>query len=217
MGRLGLIAGSSLRGSALPQGEWELLQRHGEVAAYVPPHRIDHVANLRALAGAGCDRVLALGSVGGLRRELEPGTIVCPHDFVALDADPVTALEGPDVHRVPGFDAQWRERVLAASAEAGIEVVGEGVYWQARGPRLETRAEIALVAPDAHVIGMTVGTECVVAGELGLAYAALCVVDNYANGVAETELTLEQVLASRERNRAGVEAALAALLPLLAT
>jgi 5'-methylthioadenosine phosphorylase len=217
MGRLGLIAGSSLRGSALPQGEWELLQRHGEVAAYVPPHRIDHVANLRALGGAGCDRVLALGSVGGLRRELEPGTIVCPHDFVALDADPVTALEGPGVHRVPGFDGPWRQRVLSACAEAGIEVVDEGVYWQARGPRLETRSEIALIAPHAHVIGMTVGSECVVAGELGLAYAALCVVDNHANGVAETELTLEQVLATRERNRAGVEAALAALLPLLAS
>lgn len=216
MPRLGLIAGSSLRGSALPQGEWELLQRHGEVAAYVPPHRIDHVANLRALAGAGCDRVLALGSVGGLRRELEPGTIVCPHDFVALDADPITALEGPEVHRVPGFDKQWRQRVLAACAEAGIEVVDEGVYWQARGPRLETPAEIALIAEHAHVIGMTVGSECVVAGELGLAYAALCIVDNYANGIAETELTLEQVLATRERNRVGVESGLASLLPLLA-
>ena len=59
MGRLGLIAGSSLRGHALPEGDWELLQRHGEAAAYVPPHHIDHVANLTALAAAGCDRVVA--------------------------------------------------------------------------------------------------------------------------------------------------------------
>ena len=78
MGRLGLIVGSSLRGERIPAGDWELFQRHGETAAYVLPHRIDHVANLRALSGAGCDRLLAIGSVGGLRPELGPGTIVCP-------------------------------------------------------------------------------------------------------------------------------------------
>ena len=58
-----------------------------------------------------------------------------------------------------------------------------GVYWQARGPRLETPAEIRLVAAHADVVGMTVATECVIAGELGLRYAELCVVDNLANGV----------------------------------
>ena len=82
MGRLGLIAGSSLRGTALPHGDWEVLQRHGEAAAYVPPHRIDHISNLRALAHAGCDRVLALGSVGSLRPDLAPGALLCPHDFI---------------------------------------------------------------------------------------------------------------------------------------
>ncbi len=216
MGRLGLIAGSSLRGGELPQGDWEVLQRHGEAIAYGLPHRIDHVANLRALAGAGCDRVLALGSVGSLRSELEPGTLVCPHDFIALDAEPVTALEGTEAHRVPGFDRGWRRRVLDGCNEAGVELIDRGVYWQARGPRLETPAEIAFVAPHADVIGMTVGSECVVAGELGLAYAALCMVDNFANGVGERELTLAEVEATRARNRAGLESALSALVPRLA-
>lgn len=216
MGRLGLIAGTSLRGSRLPRGDWAVLQRHGEVAAYVPPHRIDHVANLRSLADAGCDRILALGSVGSLRADLPPGSFVCPDDFIALDAAPVTALEGPAVHRVPGFDSAWRERVLAAADEAGIELRDEGVYWQSTGPRLETKAEIGFVAAHADVIGMTIGSECVIAGELGLAYAAICVVDNYANGVGDRELTLDELIATRDRNRAAVETALEAILPLLA-
>jgi 5'-methylthioadenosine phosphorylase len=216
MPRLALIAGSSLRGTGVPDGDWEVVQRHGEAAAYVLPHRIDHVANLRALADAGCERVLALGSVGGLRPELGPGTLVCPDDFIALDAAPLTALEGPDAHRVPGFDPEWRARVLDAFAAAAGDVRDGGVYWQSTGPRLETPAEIRLIAEHADVIGMTIASECVVAGELGLRYAAVCVVDNLANGVGESELTLERVVANRARFADRLAGLLARVLPRLA-
>ena len=216
MGRLGLIVGSSLRGERLPAGDWELLQRHGETAPYVLPHLIDHVANLRALAGAGCDRALAIGSVGGLRSELRPGTIVCPDDFIALAAEPVTALEGQAAHRVPGFDGEWRSEVLAAVSGSGGPVIDGGVYWQAGGPRLETPAEIRLAAAHADVIGMTMATECVVAGELGIRYSGLCVVDNLANGIAGSELTLAELEANRSANRERLVAILAAALPALA-
>lgn len=216
MGRLALVAGSSLRDAALPEGDWERLQRHGETAAYVLPHRIDHVANMRALADAGCDRVLALGSVGGLRPELGTGTFVCPDDFIALDAEPLTGREGVTAHRVPGFDSVWRARVVAAFAEAGAGAPRDrGVYWQSRGPRLETPAEIRFVAQHADVIGMTIASESVIAGELGLRYAAVCVVDNLANGVGDRELTIAELERGRERNRALLVEALSGVLPAL--
>ena len=216
MGRLALIAGSSLREAGLPDGDWEVLQRHGETAAYVLPDRIDHVANMRTLAKAGCDRAIAISSVGGLREDLGPGTLLCPDDFIALDAPPLTALEGPAAHRVPGFDAEWRTEVYAALKGTGAEVVDGGVYWQSTGPRLETPAEIRLIAAHADVIGMTAASECVIAGELGIRYAALCVVDNLANGVAETELTLDQIEANRDRVRGDLVRLLAQALPELA-
>ena len=215
MGRLALVAGSSLRNADLPDGEWQILQRHGEAAAYVLPHRIDHVANMRALADAGCDRVLAIGSVGGLRRELGPGTFVCPDDFVALDAPPVTSLEGAAAHRVPGFDSGWRSSVLQAFGDAGAEVRDGGVYWQSSGPRLETVAEIRQIAEHADVIGMTIASECVIAGEVGLRYAAVCVVDNLANGVGKTELTIEELERGRERNRSVLVRVLSEVLTAL--
>lgn len=215
MARLALVGGGSLGGVGLPDGDFEVLARHG-TDAYVLPHRIDHVANMRALAAAGCDRVLAIGSVGGLRPELEPGTFVCLDDFIALDSEPVTALAGPAAHRVPGFDPGWRAEVLAAFAAAGADAGDGGVYWQARGPRLETPAEIRLAAQHADVIGMTVASECVVAGELGLRYAAICVVDNLANGVGQTELTLAEVEANRAANRDRLSAALGGALAALA-
>jgi 5'-methylthioadenosine phosphorylase len=210
---LALIVGSSLRGEEVPKGDWEVLQRHGEASAYVLPHQIDHVANLRALADAGCDRALALGSVGGLKPDLGPGTFVCPDDFIALDAEPMTAVEGLAAHRVAGFDSEWRDEVMAAWD--GSDPRG-GVYWQARGPRLETAAEIRLAAAYADVIGMTIASECVVAGELGIRYVALCVVDNYANGVADVELSIDELEAGRERNRARLQDALETILPALA-
>jgi 5'-methylthioadenosine phosphorylase len=216
VGRLGLIVGSSLSEAELPQGEWTAVRRHEIGDDYRLPHQIDHVATMRALADAGCDRVLALSSVGGLRPQLTPGTLVCPDDFIALDAEPLTALEGVAAHRVPGFDRAWRARLLEAITAAGIEVVGSGVYWQARGPRLETPAEIRLIAPHADVIGMTVASECVIAGELGLPYAALCVVDNLANGVGARELTLAEIDRNRALNRDALEALVGALLLRLA-
>ena len=216
MGRLGLIAGSSLAESALPEGEWTSIHRHEVGEDYRLPHEIDYLANLRRLADADCDRVLALSSVGGLRPELGPGTFICPHDFIALDAEPLTALEGVEAHRAPRFDPALRGELVEALAEAGIEARPEGVYWQARGPRLETPAEIRLIAAHADVIGMTVASECVIAGELGLRYAALCVVDNLANGVAGEDLTPAKIDRNRELNRDAVGAALARVLPLLA-
>jgi 5'-methylthioadenosine phosphorylase len=216
MPRLGLIAGSSLRDAGLRADGWTVIQRHGETAAYVLPHRIDHVANLRGLADAGCERVLAIGSVGALRPELGPGTLVCPDDFIALDTAPITALDGPAAHRVPGFDRQWRAEVVAAFAGAGTRFGDGGIYWQAAGPRLETRAEIRLIAEHADVIGMTIASECVVAGELGMRYAAICMVDNHANGVGERELTLEEIEVNRAANQAMLLSALEAALARLA-
>jgi 5'-methylthioinosine phosphorylase len=192
-----------------------MVRRHQVAAGYELPHRIDHVATMRALADTGCDRVLALSSVGGLRAELGPGTLLVPDDFIALDAEPLSALEGPEAHRVPGFDPDWRAALVAALDDAGIAAIGEGVYWQTRGPRLETPAEIRLIAAHAAVVGMTVASECVIAGELGLRYATLCVVDNLANGVGDRELTLDEIDVNRAANAASLRATLEAVLPRL--
>jgi purine nucleoside phosphorylase len=213
--RLAVCGGSVLRGLEVSLPGALFLQRHG-TGAYVLPHRIDHVANMRSLAERGCDRVLAIGSVGGLRRELGPGTLVCPDDFVAFGVGPA-AFDDERAHSVPGFDGEWRRRVADAWREqVGSELVDGGTYWQTRGPRLETPAEIRVLAAHAHVVGMTIGSECVAASDLGLDYAAVCVVDNLANGVGETELTITELEAGRTANREAMARALERLVPVLA-
>ena len=207
---LGVVLGSGAAG--LDVGGAAVIDRHGE--PYALPHLIDHEANLRGLLDAGCDRVLGVASVGGLRPDLVPGTFVCPDDFIALDVSPVTSRGDDSAHHVPGFDPGWRRRVVSAFA-GELDLRDGGVYWQVSGPRLETRAEVRLIAQHADVVGMTVASECIVAGELGLAYAAICVVDNLANGVAATELTAADVVAGQRAHRAKLDAALRSALPAL--
>jgi purine nucleoside phosphorylase len=219
MGRLAVILGSSATGpaggevaAAAERHEAVVLQRHGSADAYVLPHRIDHAANLRSLAATGCDRVLAICSVGSLDSGLAVGSFVCPHDFIALQAT-VTSCDDARGHATPGFDARWREEVLATWAESGAgDLRDRGVYWQTNGPRFETAAEIRLIAAHADLVGMTLASECIVAGELRLPYAAICVVDNLANGIADEPLTPAEVEHHRERNAIHLRDALDAVL-----
>jgi 5'-methylthioadenosine phosphorylase len=221
MGRLAVILGSNALG---PGGEEiaaaaadhgaAIVQRHRHDGVFVLPHAIDHEANLRPLVEQGCDRVLAIGSVGSLRTELEVGSLVCPDDFIALNlGDSIFGDER--AHSAPGFAPRWREEVIAAWSEGGQAPRDGGVYWQARGPRFETPAEIRLMAAHADVVGMTIASECVVAGELGLDYAALCVVDNLANGLGEGTISVAEMEADRVINAERLREGLAAVLPRL--
>jgi 5'-methylthioadenosine phosphorylase len=208
-GRLGIAGGDYVDG--LDVGDAVLIPRHGD--PYTQPHRIDHAANLQRLLDAGCDRVLALSSVGGLRRELGVGTFLCPDDFIALHVGK-SAFGDRRSHRVAGFDSGWRAEIVDAWARnAATELLDGGVYWESIGPRFETPAEIRMIAQHGDVIGMTIASECVIAGELGLRYAAICIVDNLANGVGETELTVKEFEAGRARNREHLGAAVAAIVP----
>ncbi len=176
---------------------------------------MDYGANLRALAALGCDRVLAISSTGGLRESIGVGTFLLPDDFIALHAVASTFTDERG-HRVPGFDTTWRSRVLEVwRSVTDVPLRDGGVYWQVAGPRLETPAEIRLMAHHADVVGMTMASECVVAGELGLAYASVCTVDNLANGLAESPLTMTEFEAGRDSTQQVLVKVLDALIPAL--
>ncbi len=221
MARLAVILGSGAVGpgggevAAAAEPHAVVLRRHGDDDAYVLPHRLDHAANLRSLADAGCDRVLAICSVGSLDPGLGVGSFVCPHDFIALQVT-ATVFDDPRGHATPGFDPSWRSAVLAAWGSSGAGPLRDGgVYWQTNGPRFETPAEIRLLAAHADLVGMTLASECIVAGELGLAYAAVCVVDNLANGIAASALSPAELERDRARNAVRLRDDLAAALPEL--
>lgn len=219
MGRLAIVFGSNAfapeGGDAIATAEdagASVLQRHrGE--RYRLPHEIDHAANLRQLLDVGCDRVLAICSVGSLATELPVGSFLCPDDFIAMGAT-ITSLDDESAHATPGFDPDWRGRLVGAWGNRMPGTLRDGgVYWQTNGPRFETPAEIRLLAAHADVVGMTLASECIVAGELGLRYAAVCVVDNLANGIGPAPLAPAELEADRAANAGRLRDALATVLP----
>jgi 5'-methylthioadenosine phosphorylase len=214
--RVQIDAGGSRPIEAIDAGKIVALPRHGFDRS-VPAHLVDHRANVRALCELGCGRVLALGSVGSLRTDLEVGSFVCPDDFYAPETAP-SFYDDPRGHSVPGFDLDWRAAVLGAWRERSeTELIDGGVYAHTLGPRFETPAEVRALARIADVVGMTLAAETVLAKEAGLAYAAVCSVDNLANGISEAPLTVEEYRSGRDRTAAVLKDALEAALPALAT
>jgi 5'-methylthioadenosine phosphorylase len=75
------------------RGGHVIINRHGE-GAQKPPHAINHRANIRALADLGFTDVVSVNSVGSLRLNLPPGTLVSCADYVCLQDGPATFFDG---------------------------------------------------------------------------------------------------------------------------
>ncbi len=181
------------------------LARHGEGHS-VPPHKINYRANLAALQMLGAQGVLALNTVGGIAAQCGPRELVCPDQLIDYTWGRVSTLSeesGSDVLHVDFGDPytpSLRADIIAAAESAGVAIVDGGCYGTTQGPRLETRAEIARLRRDGcDIVGMTGMPEAGLARELGLDYACLGIVANWAAGagpdVAEV-ITLDDVLAN---------------------
>ncbi|HOI14608.1 MAG TPA: MTAP family purine nucleoside phosphorylase [Methanoculleus sp.] len=206
---LGIIGGTSLLFADLPAlekqtvatpygkaevhtGAFALLLRHQH---NLPPHRINYPACLAALAVLGVDRIIAFGSAGSLKQEIPPGSIVIPTDFLSVTDIP-SIHECSIGHVRPELDAD----LVRTLSELVPEARTGGVYAQTRGPRIETVAEVKALARAADIVGMTVASEATLALELGMRFAAVCTVDNYANGLGDETLTYEHILATSRAN-----------------
>jgi 5'-methylthioadenosine phosphorylase len=200
---LGIIGGTSLLFSTLPSlekkqvdtpfgngelliGDVALLMRHQQD---LPPHRINFRANMAALAIAGVDRIIAFGSSGSLNRDIAPGTLVIPTDYLST-ADIPSIHDHSIAHVMPELSPELSQELHRLIPEARLG----GTYVQTRGPRFETVAEIAALLRSADIVGMTLASEATLACELGIPFAAICTVDNYANGLADGILTWDEVL-----------------------
>ncbi|WP_340649401.1 S-methyl-5'-thioinosine phosphorylase [Pseudoxanthomonas winnipegensis] len=178
------------------------LARHGEGHS-LPPHKVNYRANLAALKQLGATRVLALNTVGGITEAYGPRVLACPDQLIDYTWGRISTLceEGGEVLHVDFGDPytpMLRHKVLAAARVTGVKVVDGGCYGTTQGPRLETKAEIARMKRDGcDLVGMTGMPEAGLARELGLDYACLAIVANWAAGCGTgEEITMAEVLAN---------------------
>jgi len=213
--RVRFDAGGVLPVDAIDGGDVVAIPRHG-FERDIPAHLVDHHANIRGACELGCNRVLALGSAGSLDKDLKVGTLICPEDFYAPDIAP-SFYRDPRGHSVPGFDAEWRRVVISAwNSMTNTKLEDGGVYAQTIGPRFETPAEVVALSEVADLVGMTIAAEAVLAGEAALAYAAVCTIDNLANGISDKPLTVSEYRRGRDETAETLSAALEFVLPALA-
>ena len=163
------------------------LARHGH-GHTIPPHRVNYRANVWALKEKGATAVVAVASVGIISGS-KPGDLVLPTQLIDYTSGrETTFFDGGDRQVVHAdfthpYTPPLRARCLEAAGSAGIALADGGVYGAVNGPRLETAAEIDRMERDgATLVGMTGMPEAVLARELGLPYAVICVGVNHAAG-----------------------------------
>ncbi len=169
------------------------LARHGH-GHTIPPHKVNYRANIDALKRAGVNAIVSVASVGGIRRDMAPGSLVVPHQIIDYTWGRENSFQNGDQERVVHidfthpYDSGVRRSILLAAQEQGEAVIDGAVYATTQGPRLETAAEIVRMERDgADIVGMTGMPEAALAREAGIPYAALCVVANWAAGRGNSE------------------------------
>ncbi len=181
--------------------DYILILRHGE-GHTIPPHMVNVRANLWAAKDVGCDRVIGISSVGSMKKTIPIGSLVVPEDFIQLSgfATIHDSFNEGITHIVPRLDSEFRKELITQLRKYEFKIIDGGVYMNTVGPRLETRAEVALFSKFADICGMTMAGEAVISQELELRYANISVVDNMAHGIHKENLSMERILENVKKN-----------------
>ncbi|HYR06043.1 MAG TPA: S-methyl-5'-thioinosine phosphorylase [Gallionella sp.] len=193
------------------------LARHG-YGHTIPPHLVNYRANLWALREQGVNNVISIATVGGIRTDLTPGTIVVPDQIIDYThGRDATFYDARDTSYINAnftlpYCPELRDRILRSAGMVQQPCMDGGVYAATQGPRLDSIAEINRYERDgADMVGMTGMPETALAMELELHYATIAVVVNYAAGRGDNiqGVNMEQVnttaTAAMERVRSILE------------
>jgi 5'-methylthioadenosine phosphorylase len=198
--------------------EVAFIPRHGGGHS-IPPHLINYRANIMALHMIGVKNILATAAVGSLHFDYKPGSYVLADQFLDFTRTRKNSFyEGGKmgvVHcdmTVP-YCPRLRQAMVKAGQEQGLEVINGGVYVCTEGPRFETAAEINMFKQlGGQLIGMTSVPEVCLARELGICYANISIVTNFAAGISPGILTHSEVVEMMKNSIEGVKGVLTASL-----
>lgn len=172
--------------------ELAFLARHG-IDHTTPPHKINYLANLKALKMLGVRRILATNAVGSISREIPPMGMAVLTDFLDFThGRTFTYFDGGKSGLAhTSMDAAYcpvlNAKLLELAPRFDLRVVPKAVYVATNGPRFETPAEIRMFAMlGGDVVGMTGVPEVTLARELGMHYASVAYSINWAAGLEET-------------------------------
>lgn len=173
---------------------------------------------IRVLQRLGVSTLVLTAAVGGLRKNLRPGGLVCLTDHLnLLGVNPLRGTNDdrlgtrfPDLSAV--YDPALRAAAKSVAASQGIPLE-EGIYAAVSGPSYETPAEVRMLAAlGADVVGMSTVPEAIVARHAGMRVLGLALVTNWAAGISETPITHQEVLEAGRAAAPRLEALLRGVL-----
>ena len=167
------------------------ISRHGK-NHHIPAHKVNYHGNVQAMKKIGIDTVIGISTVGSMKKEIKPGSIFIPNDFIDFTKRKTTFFDEETIHidLSEPFCPIIRKILLEEAEKYGL--TNEGIYVTTEGPHLETKAQIAMLKNFGDVVGMTLVPEAILAREMGLCYASLCLVSNYAAGLQE-RLSIKEI------------------------
>lgn len=176
------------------------LPRHGS-EHQLPPHKINYRANIAALAKFNVEKILGITAVGGIAKNASPRSIVLPDQLIDYTyAREHTFYDGVDgcvehIDFTNPFCPLLRQDLISAAERSSVSITPLGVYGVTQGPRLETAAEIRRMAHDGcTVVGMTAMPEAALAREVGMNYANCSIVVNWAAGIENRQITMQEIV-----------------------
>lgn len=190
---------SSLGRIRLDSKDVIILLRHG-LGYAIPPHKINYRANIFSLKEAGVKSVFASSAVGSMRKPMKPGDLIVVDQVVDFTRGRSQTYFDGEAGKVVFTDVtnpysdRLRHLMLRAARKLNVKVHQKGTYLCTEGPRFETAGEIRLFRKlGCDIVGMTGCPEVFLAKELGLDYASMAIVTNWAAGIAP-KVTHEEVL-----------------------
>lgn len=173
----------------------------------IPPHELNHRANLWAMKKLGVAWIISVSAVGSLQARIKPGHVVLVDQFLdRTKSGPGHTFFGDGIVAHIAFAHPVCESLRALLLEAArarkVRVHDGGVYVNMEGPAFSTRAEsLANHRAGYSVIGMTNLGEAKCAREAEISYATLAMATDYDCWNEEHgHVTVEMVMACLRRN-----------------
>ncbi|NCN39056.1 MAG: S-methyl-5'-thioadenosine phosphorylase [Candidatus Aenigmarchaeota archaeon CG_4_10_14_0_8_um_filter_37_24] len=190
------------------------LPRHGKTHT-IPPHEINFKANISGFKELGVNRIIACCATGSLQKELKPGDIVIPDQFIDWRKRGVTFYDTGNVAHVSladPFCPELRQLLIESCKSLGIKCHKKGTYVCIEGPRFSTRAESRMFRNLGDVIGMTGIPEAILAREKEICFAIIATVTDF-DVWAETPVSTDGIVKVMKENTEKVRSILEETIP----
>ncbi len=242
---LGVIGGSGLyQMSGIEGGEWVnvttpfgdpsddyfvgemsgvkvvFLPRHGRGHCLLPSE-LNFRANIYGMKKLGVERLIAVSAVGSLKKEIAPGHLILPDQFIDRTRGRISTFFGRGIVAHVAFAdpmcGDLIQLLVGASRSSSATVHVGGTYVCMEGPQFSTRAESFLYRSwGADVIGMTNLQEAKLAREAEICFATLALATDYDCWNTEAgDVMIEEILAVLNRNVATAQHIIAQVIPQL--